>query len=127
MIICINTASSEAQLALYSFKGAFVVGCSFPITNDLSSELLKLTEALFIQSGFEVKQLSGVVCVVGPGRFTSVRLGVVYANALALSYSVSLIGVDLNNSELEQGVKRLLAGENDTVLTPHYSEPPRIG
>lgn len=50
-------------------------------------------EALLYKAGRRLDALGGVVCAIGPGRFTAVRIGVTFADMLARSRGVPVVGL----------------------------------
>ena len=52
-----------------------------------------LLDELFDDAGVDIQSLSSVICTVGPGSFTGVRVGVALAKGLALASGADLLGV----------------------------------
>lgn len=55
--------------------------------------LAPLVSNLLKDENLTVKDLSGIAVVTGPGRFTSLRVGISFARALVLPYRTPLYGV----------------------------------
>ncbi len=125
MILVVDTASEEASISFYNEQQKCAVGCSLKKTPYLSIELVQLFDALMLQQDVTVTDFSGIVCVVGPGLFTSVRIGVIFCNTMAFSHSIPLVGT-LVGSE-SQGFVDLQDGKTVESLSPEYSEEPHLG
>lgn len=52
-----------------------------------------LLDELFDEAGAEFQSLSSIICTVGPGSFTGVRVGISLAKGLALASGATLFGV----------------------------------
>ncbi|HEY0905643.1 MAG TPA: tRNA (adenosine(37)-N6)-threonylcarbamoyltransferase complex dimerization subunit type 1 TsaB [Methylophilus sp.] len=55
--------------------------------------LAPLVANLLKDQNLSVKDLSGIAVVTGPGRFTSLRVGISFARALVLPYRTTLYGI----------------------------------
>lgn len=60
-----------------------------------SRGLLVLIKKMLIDSGFELKDLTGIEVDTGPGSFTGLRVGVSVANTLG-----KILGIPINNLPL---------------------------
>lgn len=76
--------------------------------------------------------LGGVIVVSGPGRFSSIRVGVLYANILARWYKVPLFEAKVEDVETDEALKSLVAaiGSGTRVasayVAPVYDREPNI-
>lgn len=86
---------------------------------------IKLREMLE-KNGKTTKDLEAVVCYLGPGSFTGLRIGLSVANAVAYGCQIPIVGEKEEDRWLERALKRALAGENDKVAKPHYGAPVHI-
>jgi tRNA threonylcarbamoyladenosine biosynthesis protein TsaB len=48
---------------------------------------------LLVEAGFSVADLEGIVCGIGPGSFTGIRIGLAVARGLALARDLPVAGV----------------------------------
>jgi tRNA threonylcarbamoyladenosine biosynthesis protein TsaB len=71
--------------------------------------------------GKALQDIQGIVVYKGPGSFTGLRIGLTVANTLAYSLSVPIVGQ--NDAWIEDGIDRLLGGEDDHVALPEYGAP----
>lgn len=91
--LAFDTATEACSVAL----GDNAVTCFVRQSNDLQQTHTQHLLAWF-QEGLDTTQrsvsdLSGIVCTVGPGSFTGVRLGISVAQALAVSQNIPVVGV----------------------------------
>ena len=67
----------------------------------------------------DVKNISGIGIVRGPGSFTGLRIGMAVANTLADGLGVPIVG-ETGDSWRESALGRLSSGEDDQVILPFY-------
>jgi tRNA A37 threonylcarbamoyladenosine modification protein TsaB len=65
------------------------------------------------------KDLSGLVVFKGPGSFTGLRIGITVMNSLAYANGLPIVGITGERWQ-QEGLQRLAAGENDTIVMPEY-------
>ncbi len=76
--------------------------------------------------------LNGVIVVSGPGRFSSIRVGILYANILARWYKVPLFEAKAEDVETDDALKDLVSAIGSGVRTssayvaPIYDREPNI-
>jgi tRNA threonylcarbamoyl adenosine modification protein YeaZ len=129
MYLYINTTSSDLiVLALADKKGEVLklkkIKASYQQSEKLLSEIEKLLD-------YQIIKLSGVIVVSGPGGFTSLRIGVASANALAFSLQIPIVGVEYSNSQSDEGIiasgaKRLTKIKQFKQVLPKYGREPNI-
>lgn len=90
----INTASKHASIAIYDGND-LIAAETWPSQQNESEMLLPSSKDLFQQSHLSPEDIDRVVVCVGPGGFTSVRVGVSAANAWSLAHNVPLATVNL--------------------------------
>ncbi|OGF20770.1 hypothetical protein A2316_04155 [Candidatus Falkowbacteria bacterium RIFOXYB2_FULL_38_15] len=128
MIFIINTATQGATSV------ALIKGDSFykkTVAGKESGKILVLLDNLLKKVKAKKEDLTGVVVVSGPGPFTSVRQGVVVANALARLLNIPIIGVRAEEFNLdkksvadyEAKLKKVKAGK---IVLPFYDREPNI-
>ncbi len=76
-----------------------------------------------------LRRLTGICVVRGPGAFSSVRAGVLVANLLSRFARLPLVGIDLEDSRdlhaLAKSLARREIAPSDVIL-PTYVAPPNI-
>lgn len=97
----------------------------------MSESLLARIDKALSRAGLEVAEVSCIGVVTGPGSFTSLRLGLATANALAAARAVPLVAVPAERAASLETMGRLVAERyqaGDTVLSvlPHYGKEPTI-
>lgn len=123
IVLTIRTDKPEAEIGLYdgSEQLAYEV---WPAHRELSDTIHKKIKALLEGQGKEIKDLDGIVCFKGPGSFTGLRIGLTVADSLA--YGLQIPIVSAMGDWIEEGIKRLEAGENERIALPHYGAPVHI-
>jgi tRNA threonylcarbamoyl adenosine modification protein YeaZ len=92
--LLINTASRSPGIALYA-ADKIVAEASWEGRHDESDRLLPALQTLLKDKGFTKEQVHRLACVVGPGGFTSVRIGVSAVNAWAYAACLEVAEVTL--------------------------------
>jgi len=59
----------------------------------MDEKLVPLLDSLLCRAGWELSDVEGIVAGSGPGRFTSVRVGMTFAAALAAALGVPAVGL----------------------------------
>ena len=88
-----------------------------------SEKLLKSIESILLSAKAQLKDMQGILVVKGPGSFTSLRIGVATANALAFGLSVPIKGI-----EKQQNLKDIksIFKKSDKQVIPEYGRAPDI-
>jgi tRNA threonylcarbamoyladenosine biosynthesis protein TsaB len=85
MLLGLDTSTECLHLALVKDGASWTRRESLPKGHGHSERLLPALDELLAEAGATAKDLRGVACCVGPGGFTSLRIGVATAEGLALS------------------------------------------
>ena len=92
MLLAIDTSTAQMGLALYD--GAQVTAESMWTSRQHHTvELAPAVAELLRRCGLDVASLQAVGVAIGPGSFTSLRVGLAFAKGLALARRLALIGV----------------------------------
>jgi tRNA threonylcarbamoyladenosine biosynthesis protein TsaB len=124
LIITIRTDKPEAELGLYE-DGKQLKYTTWLAHRELAETIhTKLAELLKSQQK-EFMDIGGIVVFKGPGSFTGLRIGLTVANAFAYSLKVPIVAMEDPNW-LENGIKAIGSGQNDTIALPEYGALPNI-
>lgn len=125
MILTLRTDKPESEVGLYDSE----VQLAYEVWGahrQLAETLHKKIHGLLESQGKTLADIQGIVAYKGPGSFTGLRIGLSVANALAYGLQVPIIGIEGEEAWIEEGTKRILAKENDTVVVPEYGAPVHI-
>jgi len=81
--------------ALACVNDASVLSCKEVNTRIRDHELIPLVGTCLQEAGWVYEDLDRVVCIVGPGGFTSLRVAVSFANTLGDQLEIEEVGVHL--------------------------------
>jgi tRNA threonylcarbamoyladenosine biosynthesis protein TsaB len=123
LILTLRTDKPESEIGLYDGETQLAYEV-WEAHRRLAETIHNKIRALLKVQSKELKNVQGVVVYKGPGSFTGLRIGVSVANALAYGLSVPVIGA--NGAWIENGIKRLQAGENDKTVLPEYGSPAHV-
>lgn len=117
MILSINTTAKESmEIALIDEKEKFVVKKNIKTNHDHAEKLLPAIIKLLISKKINFKDIAKIKSANSGGSFTSLRIGVVTANALGYALGVPVIG--------EEGdVKKF---GDSSIVEPVYDREPNI-
>ena len=92
MLLAIDSSTSWISLALYD--GISVLyETTWQSQHHHTVELAPAIDQLFERTGTQPIDLTGIAVAIGPGSFTSLRIGVAAAKGLALALKIPLVGV----------------------------------
>ena len=115
MILCINT-NNDGGIKLALKQGSKSVAEKMFKAERLEAEkLLPAVEVLLKAKKINLKQIKKIEVANRGGSFTSLRIGVVTANALAYALGVPV-----------KGGKRLAGSKNFSIIEPIYDREPEI-
>lgn len=124
LILTIRTDQPEAILGLWN-NTAPLHRLTWLAHRQLSVTIhTKIQELLAVQAA-DLSCIGAIVVYKGPGSFTGLRIGISVANALAESLSLAIVGSSGKKWDYN-GIKRLIAGENERLVLPDYGAPPHI-
>ena len=87
----------------------------------LARSLLKFLE----EKTGDLRDISGIGVMKGPGSFTGLRIGLTVANTLADSLNIPIVGA-MGEDWRETALKKLRAGENEKIVMPEYGAAAHI-
>jgi tRNA threonylcarbamoyladenosine biosynthesis protein TsaB len=92
MLLAVDTSTAQIGLALYD--GAMLIAeSSWTCRNHHSIELAPAVIELLKRAGVTADQIQAIGVALGPGSFTSLRVGLSFAKGLALARKIPLIGI----------------------------------
>lgn len=92
MILAIDTSTPQIGVALYD--GARVLAEHLWVSQARHTvELAAMVEKMLQQTGLTVSELTALGVAIGPGSFTSLRVGLSFAKGLAMGRNLPLIGI----------------------------------
>ena len=113
MIILLDTSTATCRLT--TVDGESSNNFEWEAGRTLARGLL----AVIQEKVGDVKNISGIGIVRGPGSFTGLRIGMAVANTLADGLGVPIVG-ETGDSWRESALGRLSSGEDDQVILPFY-------
>jgi tRNA threonylcarbamoyladenosine biosynthesis protein TsaB len=107
MILAIDTSTQWMGLALYD-SSQILYEKVWRTNRRHTVELVPSIENIFKETGLEITTLKAIAVALGPGSFTSMRIGLSVAKGLSLSLKIPVIGVrSLDISAYGQPVQEL--------------------
>jgi len=92
--LAIETASAYMGVALWQPQPNALIIKGESLGRGMSAALHPLLKDLFAEAQITPKDLQGMVVNLGPGSFTSIRLGLAAAQGLALPFGTPIYGLD---------------------------------
>ncbi|MCG2784583.1 MAG: tRNA (adenosine(37)-N6)-threonylcarbamoyltransferase complex dimerization subunit type 1 TsaB [Anaerolineae bacterium] len=111
MLLALDTSTPQIGLALYD--GARIVAEHLWVSKARHTiELAPAVAQMLSQTGTDISQVAAIGVAIGPGSFTSLRVGLAFGKGLAMSRSLPLIGIptlDILAAQVAVGASRPLA------------------
>jgi len=121
MLLFIDTSDFEsAALALVNQQ---IVWHKFTSRN-LSEQLLVEIKKFLKKQKLELKDLTKLAVIIGPGGFSRIRTAVATANALGFSLDIPIVGLEKPNQPAD--LKKLLVSPSQKMFQPAYGKEPNI-
>jgi tRNA threonylcarbamoyladenosine biosynthesis protein TsaB len=117
-ILTIRTDKPEAEIGLYEDTRELSYE-TWEAHRILAETLLTKIQTVLSSQKLTLKDVQGCVVYGGPGSFTGLRIGVSVANALSYAEGFSIVK-GVGDEWVQQGVQRLLNGEDDHIVMPDY-------
>lgn len=131
MILFIDTTDNKKiQVALYQKEGKFFKRLSVLKVNawrKQSEKLLPIISKILTDNKFSFQDLKMIAVNNCGGSFTSLRIGVITANALAYALKIKAVAAYLENENLILDNKSLKKFSNFNVVEALYDREPNIG
>ncbi len=117
IILTLRTDKPESEIGLYDDRAQLAYEV-WPAHRQLAETLHIKINTMLDAVDKSLHDINGIVVFQGPGSFTGLRIGLATANALAYGIGCPIVATQAD--WIRSGIKRLLAGENDTVALPEY-------
>jgi tRNA threonylcarbamoyladenosine biosynthesis protein TsaB len=117
-ILTIRSDKPEAEIGIFN-DGQQLAYVTWQAHRALAETLHGKIRDLLAEQGLGMQEVEGIVVYKGPGSFTGLRIGLSVANALAYGLNIPIVGAT-DTSWAQDGVKRLLGGENEKIILPEY-------
>ena len=124
LILTIRTDKPEAEIGLYDGDKQLDY-VTWPAHRELAETIHIKLRDLLQGKGKDLDKIGGLVFFKGPGSFTGLRIGASVANALADGTGALIVG-SAGEQWIDEGLKRLLAGDSDKLALPEYGSAPHI-
>ncbi len=123
MILLLDTSTPNCKLTLVD--GDWRQDYEWQADRTLANNLLKYLENKLNENNKTWDDISGLGVFQGPGSFTGLRIGLTVFNTLAEANSVPIVSAQ-GDEWRDEAVAKLLAGENEKIVLPHYGSDPHI-
>lgn len=124
LTLTIRTDKPEAEIGLFDGDKQLAY-LTWQAHRELAETLHAKIEELLASCDKTGQDLKGIVVFKGPGSFTGLRIGITVANALAYSQNIPVVANE-DPEWLQNGIRRLMAGEADELALPEYGALPHI-
>ena len=124
IILTIRTDKPEAEIGLYDDEKRLGYE-QWQAHRQLAETLHDKIGTLLKAHGKYLEDIQGIACFQGPGSFTGLRIGLTVANALSYSYGLPIVASQ-NPQWLENGIRRLMEGDDDSQALPFYGADAHI-
>ena len=125
LIIGLDTTSQSGSVSLIN-ENKILGECLFNVGPRHSENVVSSLEWLLDTLNIEKKNIEAVAVSIGPGSFTSVRVGVTIAKSLAYSMKIKIVGVSslevlaMNIPQTEKNICAMLDAKREEVYSAVY-------
>ncbi|OGY49664.1 MAG: tRNA (adenosine(37)-N6)-threonylcarbamoyltransferase complex dimerization subunit type 1 TsaB [Candidatus Buchananbacteria bacterium RIFCSPHIGHO2_02_FULL_39_17] len=131
MILIINTADEKKVFLGLINKGELMVKKDFLAQYRQAEKLLIEINNLLKAKSYQLKTLTAIAVIAGPGPFTAIRIGIITANTFGWALKIPVIGITLiefkNEDNLIQVInKKIKQAKTGDVVEPFYGQEPSI-
>lgn len=120
-----NKKTHLALLDMKTFKHFF-----FFAQSHYFERLLRSIDSIFKKKRVALADLSGIVVVKGPGKFSALRAGISCANTLAWTLQIPILGVTKKEEKeknfYETLLKKMKKVKKGKWISPQYGGEPHI-
>jgi tRNA threonylcarbamoyladenosine biosynthesis protein TsaB len=123
MKLLLDTSTPVCHLTLVDTEGRYEY--EWQADRTLADGLLGYVVDRLKEHQADLKTLTGIAVMKGPGSFTGLRIGLTVMNTLADALHIPIIGETGTNWH-EAALKRLDNGEDDRLVMPEYGSAANI-
>lgn len=91
-ILAINTVGAGSSIAVIDYDGHCFMECN-SVNNSHAESFFQILNTLFDKHNYSYDKIDHLAVVVGPGRFTGIRIGISAAQGINLATNKPLYGV----------------------------------
>jgi tRNA threonylcarbamoyladenosine biosynthesis protein TsaB len=92
MLLAIDTSTQTIGISLYEYPSV-IAEMQWQTRNHHTVDLADAVKVLMTKSAVSPSDLTCLVCALGPGTFTGLRIGLAFAKGLALSLHIPILGI----------------------------------
>ncbi|MBU0597723.1 tRNA (adenosine(37)-N6)-threonylcarbamoyltransferase complex dimerization subunit type 1 TsaB [Patescibacteria group bacterium] len=131
MILIIDSSGNDNfVIALTSSKGELVAEKLVQGQFINAEKILPAIEQVMSENKIKTSDLSGIGVVAGPGGFTSLRIGIIIANALSYALKIPIIGFKKDQfnglPDLAKKCAKKITKSKIHSVAPFYGREPNI-
>ncbi len=134
MILGIDTSGETCYIALIDQANSAVKCTQFNHNRQLIEQLPAYIDTFLAENNTTLKDIECLVCGTGPGSFTGVRVGVMYAKTLAFALGKPVIGISSFDAAVYEDItiNRIVvctSKRNEVIAAayPVYAKSPSVG
>lgn len=96
MLLAVDTSTAQVGLALYD-GNQVLSEMTWTTSQHHTTELAPALAGLLARSGSSMEMVSALAVALGPGSFTSLRVGLAFVKGIALARHIPIIGIPTLN------------------------------
>ena len=89
--LCVNTSFNNCSIGLVSKEKNII--CNEDRNNPPSDIISILVEDSLKSASLKINDISGIITILGPGNYTSIRVGIAFSLGLSKSMSMPIYGI----------------------------------
>ena len=89
--LCVNTSFNNCSISLVSKEKNII--CNEDRNNPPSDIISILVEDSLKSASLKINDISGIITILGPGNYTSIRVGIAFSLGLSKSMSMPIYGI----------------------------------
>lgn len=95
MFLVINTVANPAKLVLFDNQRHIIDQYEWDSKRAEFDSLMETISSFLGKNDLGIHDLSGIVCIIGPGSFTGIRITTLVVNTLAYVYKMPIFWIEL--------------------------------